>query len=94
MIKMRVNNNKECRCEECKIDYKNTLEMYDIMFVKEIHTVCYDCAGTLFQKLLKASCLYSGKVKSKEDMARNQRYHARRNNALQTSHISINEENE
>lgn len=93
MIKMRVNKSKQSVCDECGTEFMDTLEMYDIMFVSEMYTVCYDCANTLFHKLLKADCLYNGKLKDKDDQIRSNRYHAIKNKDLITHHISINEEN-
>lgn len=69
-IKMRVNNNKESKCSICNIEYKNTAEMYDLKFNKNTFTLCRKCNEVLFQKTLRASVLYNGKIKSKEDMKR------------------------
>ena len=70
MIKMRVNNQASSVCGECKVSYKYTPEMYDLMICGVKHTLCKDCVDTLFQKTLKATCLYNGKLKSQEDMKR------------------------
>lgn len=70
MIKMRVNNQSSSACDECKVAYKNTPEMYDLMISGVKHTLCKGCVDTLFQKTLKASCLYNGRLKSSEDMKR------------------------
>lgn len=70
MIKMRVNNQKDSACQECRTPYKNTPEMYDLMICNTKYTLCKRCVDTLFQKTLKASCMYNGKLKSAEDMAR------------------------
>lgn len=70
MIKMRVNNQVSSHCEECKTSYKYTPEMYDLMICNTKFTLCKDCVDTLFQKTLKASCLYNGRLKSPEDMKR------------------------
>lgn len=72
-IKMRVNNDKECVCEECSCPYKNTAEMYDIMVCNVQFTLCKNCIEKLFQKTLKASCMYNGKVKRPEDLKRAER---------------------
>ena len=74
MIKMRVNKSKQSVCDECGTEFMDTLEMYDIMFVSEMYTVCYDCANTLFHKLLKADCLYNGKLKDKDDQISGYKY--------------------
>lgn len=70
MIKMRVNTQATSVCKECKVLYKNTPEMYDLMICDVKFTLCKNCVDVLFQKTLKASCLYNGKVKSSEDMRR------------------------
>lgn len=70
MIKMRVNNQSSSVCEDCNTLYKNTPEMYDLMICDEKFTLCKRCIDTLFQKTLKASCLYNGRLKSSEDMKR------------------------
>ena len=70
MVKMKVNKNKNSRCDECNTLYKNTPEMYDLLLCGEIFTLCKDCVDVLFQKTLKASCMYNGKIKQKEDMQR------------------------
>lgn len=90
MIKMRVNKDKNVICEECGTKYFDTLEMYDIKLVTEVSTVCYDCAGTLFQKLLKANCMYNGRIKDKEDQKRHDRYYTIKNKGIITEHKSIN----
>ena len=92
MIKMRINKKKESKCDECNTQYIDTLEMYDIMLVDSLHTICYDCANELFHKLLKADCLYNGKLKDKEDQVRRNRYYAIKNKDIISHHISINEE--
>lgn len=72
-IKMRVNTNTSSYCNECGTWWKNTGEMYDLCIFGEIHQICRKCSETLFQKTLRASCAYNGKVKQKEDMARAER---------------------
>lgn len=81
MIKMRVNNQKDSVCEECRTPYKNTPEMYDLMICSTKYTLCKRCVDTLFQKTLKASCMYNGKLKSAEDMKRIRRDKALREEA-------------
>lgn len=91
MIKMRVNKSKSSKCDECGTKYMSTLEMYDIMFIDTKHTICYDCSGKLFHKLLKADCLYNGRIKSNEDIARKNRYYENKNKVISANNISINE---
>lgn len=77
-IKMRVNNDKESSCEECKVLYKNTPEMYDMVLAGQKFTLCKECIETLLNKTLKASCMYNGKVKSQEDLRRAERARVRK----------------
>lgn len=79
MIKMRINEDNKSKCEECKISWDYTGCMYDLMLVDTKFTLCRECADTLFGKLLKASCMFNGKVKNKEDMARINRENTRKN---------------
>ena len=69
-IGMRVNNHTDSCCCECKKEWKNVSEMYDLKINNNVFTICRKCSEVLFQKLLKASCMYSGKVKSQQDMVR------------------------
>ena len=74
-IKMRVNKEKESECFVCKTIWQNTHEMYDLRFESKLDetrtlTLCKTCVDELFNKTLRASCLYNGRVKSKEDMER------------------------
>lgn len=69
-IKMRVNSNNECKCQECNVSWKNTPEMYDVLVVDTKFTLCKKCLDDLFTKILKISCMYNGRVKSQEDMRR------------------------
>lgn len=69
-IKMRINKNKESECEFCGEKWKNTPEMYDIMLINDCYTICKACSNELQMKLLKADCLFNGKLKSNEDLAR------------------------
>lgn len=69
-IKMRVNNNKESVCEECKTLWKNTPEMYDMLIVDNKVTLCKKCFEELFRKSLKISCMYNSRIKSNEDLRR------------------------
>lgn len=70
MVKMRVNNNKESKCEECNTHWLYTPEMYDIHLCENTFTLCKKCTDTLFHKTLKASVLYDGRIKTKVDMKR------------------------
>lgn len=69
-IKMGVNKKKESKCEECNILWKNTKEMYNIMIIDRKFTLCTECTGELFRKLLKANCIYNERLKNKEDQVR------------------------
>ena len=74
-IKMRVNKEKESECFVCKTTWLYTHEMYDLRFESKLVetrtlTLCKSCVDELFNKTLRASCLYNGRVKSKEDMER------------------------
>ena len=74
-IKMRVNKEKESECFVCKTTWQNTHEMYDLRFESKLDetrtlTLCKTHVDELFNKTLRASCLYNGRVKSKEDMER------------------------
>ena len=74
-IKMRVNKEKESECFICKTVWQNTHEMYDLRFESKLEeirtlTLCKTCVDELFNKTLRASCLYNGRIKSKEDMER------------------------
>lgn len=88
MIKMRVNNDKNSKCDECGRTWNNTKEMIDINIFNEIHCICFECNQILFQKTLRVECNYNSRVKSKEDQIR-----ARRVESLKDTkpHISINE---
>ena len=72
-IKMRVNRNADGFCSNCRMSYKNTKEMYDIMIFGEIHQLCYECVDNLFQKTLKAQINDQSKLKTKEDLVRAKR---------------------
>ena len=72
-IKMRVNNKKSSVCEECGCKWDNTYEMYDMVICDTQFTLCKTCMDTLFNKTLKLSCMYDGKLKSQEDIRRTER---------------------
>lgn len=74
-IKMRVNHNENSTCDLCQTKWKFTSEMYDLCINKNIFTICMDCSNDLLMKLLKADCLFNGKVKSAEDLKRIRRHH-------------------
>lgn len=82
MIKMRVNNNTDSECEECRELYRNTPEMYDLMISGTKFTLCKNCIDTLFTKTLKAACLYNSKLKSSEDVKRIRRSNARKEGGM------------
>ena len=74
-IKMRVNKEKESECFVCKTTWLNTHEMYDLRFESKLEetrtlTLCKTCVDELFNKTLRASCLYNSRIKNKEDMER------------------------
>lgn len=69
-IKMRVNKTQTSVCEECGALYKNTAEMYDLAICDAKFTLCKLCIEALFDKTLKASCMYNNKLKSQEDLKR------------------------
>ena len=72
-IRMRENQKKESKCENCGTKYINTREMIDIKISGHQHTLCYKCYDELFTKLLRMQCAYQAKLKSKEDIERIQR---------------------
>lgn len=76
-IKMRVNQNSSSKCCECNCGYNYTPEMYDLCITDNVFTLCKSCVETIERKTIKASCIYNGKVKSKEDMARITNYNLR-----------------
>ena len=74
-IKMRVKKEKESECFVCKTIWLNTKEMYDLRFESNLDetrtlTLCKSCVDELFNKTLRANCLYNNRIKSKEDMER------------------------
>lgn len=73
MIKMRIDTSPEAVCGECGNDWGHTREMYDIVLFGRQESICKACSDTLFRKLLRASCMYDGKVKTKEDKERARR---------------------
>ena len=90
MIKMKENKNKECNCSCCNTNWKDTPQMIDIMINKnEIVSLCKKCYETMFQKLLKVSCMYDNKLKTKEDEVRIRR--SRQIEEQNIKHLSINE---
>lgn len=80
-IRMRVNNDKQSECNECGCTYKYTAEMYDLGICEEQFTLCKSCVEKLFQKTLKASCMYNSKLKQPEDLKRAAREKARNENS-------------
>lgn len=69
-IKMGVNKDKDSVCKECGVKWENTKEMYNIKLAGNKFTICAICSDELFKKLLKASCMYNERLKSKEDQER------------------------
>ena len=69
-VKMRVNNETDSKCDCCKAEWENTGVMYDIKFGSKTVTICRKCSDVLFQKNLRAACMYNAKVKTKQDQAR------------------------
>lgn len=65
---MRVNTNGDAVCCECGNGRSNSIELFDIMIGGEVFTLCDLCNDMLFQKVLRASCSVSSKVKSPADM--------------------------
>lgn len=76
-MKMRVNNHKESICDFCNEKWKNVPEMYDMMLLDNVYTICKQCTQEIFLKILKADCLYNSKLKSNEDIARRRRFEER-----------------
>ena len=80
-IRMRVNKDKNSRCKLCNTPYMYTPEMYDLQLANEvksvIFTLCKSCNDELFQKTLKAGCIYNAKLKTKEDMQRIRLYQSK-----------------
>lgn len=70
MVKMGICHNPDAYCNECSVKWTHTREMYRLKLFGTEWTVCKGCADRLFQKLLRASCMYDGKVKTKEDKER------------------------
>lgn len=71
---MRVNQNKESHCFNCNVAWKNTPIMWDMSLgwqhKQKIIPVCKNCVDELFDKTLKATTMWNGKVKTKEDQER------------------------
>lgn len=72
-IKMRVDTNAESICDNCGCEFRNTSEMYDMQITDRRFTLCKKCVDLIFQKTLKASVNYSGKVKTSDDLQRQKR---------------------
>ena len=89
---MRVNKNKHIECSCCNTKWSDTSEMIDVMINEsQIFSLCKKCQGTMFQKLLKVSCMYDGRLKSKEDQQRAYREKRIYEEKYGTKHLSINE---
>jgi len=87
-IRMRVNRHKESHCCECLKGWNDVSEMYDIQAGGNAFIMCRKCMETLSRKLLKASCLYDGRIKTKEDMERIRRERAEK---LPEGHLTVSE---
>lgn len=88
-IKMRINNHKDSKCDFCDEQWKNVPEMYDMMLCDNIFTVCKKCTQEMFLKILKADCLYDGKLKSDEDLARKRRFEEKYGHSINVSGYQI-----
>ena len=70
MFRMKVNENRNSICEECKCEWKNTKEMYDVQIFGQKHTVCKECLEDIMLKILRMDVKYSAKLKSQADLKR------------------------
>ena len=74
MIRMRENHDKLSICTSCGAKYQETAFLFDYSLLNEIYevkfTLCRACTDMLFTKVLKMTCKFNGKVKTKEDMQR------------------------
>lgn len=92
MIKMRVNKNKNEKCSCCEAKWIDTSEMIDVMINEnQKFSLCKKCYDSLFQKLLKVSCMYDSRLKTKEDQQRAYREKRIYEEKYGTKHLSINE---
>lgn len=88
-IKMRVNNHKDSICDFCNEKWKNVPEMYDMMLLDNYYTICKQCTSEIFHKILKADCLYSGKIKSNEDLARIRNFESKYGHSVHVSGYQV-----
>lgn len=88
-MKMRVNNHKDSVCDFCNEKWKDVPEMYDMMLMGNIYTICKACTQEMFMKILKADCLYNGKLKSAEDIARKNRFEERHGHSIHVTGYQI-----
>lgn len=88
-IKMRINKNKASVCDFCSETWENVPEMYDMMLVKNMYTICKKCTQELFMKILHADSLYNGKVKSTEDLAREKNFENKYGFSIHTAGYQI-----
>ena len=65
-IKMRINSGrKHCKCTACgKPIEKENKEFYDMAIGEVLVHLCFDCMDMMFNKTLKATVQYQGKLKS------------------------------
>lgn len=70
MIKMKVNQDRHSKCSNCGCEWKNTKEMYTILFVEKKENLCSKCFEDLFHKCLHMTCEYNSKLKTQIDLKR------------------------
>jgi hypothetical protein len=73
MLGMKIENNKQSKCENCGREYNYTPEMYNLKIIDRKFTLCKSCIDILFGKLLRADVMYNEKIKSNDDIKRIER---------------------
>ena len=64
-IKIRVNTKQKDICTGCgKSSKDEKKEFYDMMIGNNLIHLCFDCIEMMFNKTLKATVQYQGKLKS------------------------------
>ena len=64
-IKIRVNTKQKDICTGCGKSSKNeNKEFYDMMIGNDLIHLCFDCMEMMFNKTLKATVQYQGKLKN------------------------------
>lgn len=92
MVKMKTNKNEKSNCSCCNANWRDTPDMIDIMINKNmIFSLCHNCYEIMSQKLLKVSCMYNSRIKTKEDITRIQREKHIIEEKLGIKHMSINQ---